>query len=281
MFLFGLVLVTEPDRMENFARSYEAREVETGAAIFANNCQSCHGEAGQGVPGKGPSLNVAELLVAPEGEALPTRLKDIAWSGSIENFIRGTIASGRPRASGDFSEYPERMPTWGEANGGPLRTDQIEALTAFIMNWRWQYLDANGKPLPQVVEIIDAAGTDITLELPAGDAANGEQVAEKAACTACHITAPVGPAWLASASADGQGIGTRAEERIADAEYGGAATTAEQYLFESIVSPSVYLVPGESYVVAATGQSVMASTFGTTLSKQDVADLIAYMLTLK
>jgi cytochrome c2 len=43
------------------------------------------------------------------------------------------------------------------------------------------------------------------------------------------------------------GIGARAEQRIHDPDYTGAATTAAAYLRESIVDPNAYIVPGYEF----------------------------------
>ena len=75
-------------------------------------------------------------------------------------------------------------------------------------------------------------------------------------------------------SADQPGIGERAGERITEVDYTGAATSAEQYLFESIVQPNAFVVEGFA-------ENVMPSTYNTALTDQDMADLIAYLLTLK
>jgi nitric oxide reductase subunit C len=115
-------------------------------------------------------------------------------------------------------------------------------------------------------------GTDITKTLPAGDPAAGEALANSLACTACHIAAPTGPAWLAVA--DQPGIGTRAASRITQADYTGKATSAEQYLFEAIVAPGAYLVSGFP-------DGVMPPTYASTLTDQNMADLIAYLLSFK
>lgn len=66
------------------------------------------------------------------------------------------------------------------------------------------------------------------------------------------------------------GVGTTAAQRIQDAEYTGSATTAEAYIRESLVDPSVYRVPGYSG-----GRFTMP-----TYSELDEADLDAliYML---
>ena len=268
MVLLGYVGVTELDRMASFTTSYESRQIETGAALFENNCQTCHGGQGQGIEGVAPSLNAPDLF---DG----TRLQTIGWSGTTEDYVRAAIAGGRPRPSAAFATYPQRMPTWGEQFGGPMRTDQVDSVVAYVMNWGTAF--ANATPVPTAV--IEAVGTDITVELPAEDAEAGKALSEAKGCTGCHITSAAGPAWLASADANGEGIATRAAHRFTEAGYAGTAASVEQYLFESIVLPSAHLVPGASY--QANGQSIMPGTYGGSLDKQNVADLLAYLLTLK
>ncbi len=268
--LFGYVTITEQDRMADFTASYQARQIETGGALFENNCKNCHGLDGKGIEGVAPALNAADLLVAPPGEAQPPRLKEIGWAGSTPDYIRATISGGRPRASAAFSNYPNRMPTWSQEFGGPLRPDQINSLVAFIMNWAPAYANSAVEPTPAVVGV----GTDITTALPTGDPTNGKAITEAKGCVGCHLSSAVGPAWLASADPAGEGIGTRAGHRFKDDGYTGKATSAEQYLFESIVQPNAYVVPPFQ-------PGIMPATFGGSLSKQDVADVIAYLLTVK
>ncbi|MGH2520868.1 MAG: c-type cytochrome [Anaerolineales bacterium] len=266
MILFGYVAVTETDRMASFTNAYDSRQIENGAALFENNCQICHGLEGQGVLAKGPALNVPELFNG-------TRTREAGWAGTIDNFVRLTIAAGRPRPSAHFADqnFQDPMPTWGEEYGGPLRKDQIDALTIFVMNWGPAYANVT----PEPTQPIDAVGTDISVELPAGDAAKGADLARAGpACTACHVDSPTGPAWLASADPNGEGIGTRAAHRFSDPGYTGAATSAEQYLFESIVQPNAHV--GEGFQ-----PNIMPQDYGAKLTEQDVADLIAYLLTLE
>jgi nitric oxide reductase subunit C len=173
------------------------------------------------------------------------------------------------------------MPTWSEEFGGPLRDDQVQALVAYIMNWGQAYAGATPVPQPTVVPV----GTDITVALPAGDAASGQARVTALGCTACHIStgaATLGPDWMASGDPNGQGIGTRAEGRLDAADYEGAATNGDQYLFESIVAPDAYLVPGNAtYVNASNGQSIMPHNYATLLDAQMLADVIAYLQTLE
>jgi hypothetical protein len=61
---------------------------------------------------------------------------------------------------------------------------------------------------------------------------------------------------------------------LTEPDYTGAATTPEQYLLESIVQPQVHIVTGFETIQ-------MPANYGQTLTAQDAADLIAYLLTLK
>jgi mono/diheme cytochrome c family protein len=275
MVLFGYVAVTEQDRMATFDTAYQARQVETGGQLFESNCATCHGLDGKGT-GRGPALNTPDLLAGNP----PARLKDAGWAGTLQDFIHTTVAGGRPRASVTFAEYPERMPTWSQEFGGPMRADQVDAVVAYVLNWAPAYANVTPEAAPTVVPV----GNDITAELPAGDAAAGEAAATTSGCTACHISqggaATLGPAWLASSDENGQGIGTRAELRIEQADYTGAASSGDQYLFESIVNPDAYIVPGASHV-GPDGKSIMPHIYATSLDAQTVANLVAYLQTLE
>jgi mono/diheme cytochrome c family protein len=159
------------------------------------------------------------------------------------------------------------MPSFSEHYGGPLRDDQIRNIAAFILNWEETATAVEPIPTPSGPPV----GVDITKELPEGNPETGQALATSYGCVKCHIAAPTGPAWLPSEGLPG--IGERAATRITQPDYGGNATTAEQYLFESIVSPAAYLVSGYS--------DLMPHIYGQRLTDQDTADMIAYLLTLK
>ncbi|MBT3943678.1 MAG: cytochrome c [Chloroflexi bacterium] len=92
-----------------------------------------------------------------------------------------------------------------------------------------------------------------------GDAGNGEIVFQ-GSCSGCHSTGAnrvVGPGL--------SGIGTTAETRV-------AGSSADEYLTTSIVSPSSFVVEGFS--------PIMPGTFGDSLSEQEIADVVAYMVSL-
>jgi mono/diheme cytochrome c family protein len=263
--LLVLIAAREPARMESFTRSFESRRVEDGALIFENNCRTCHGPQGEGIPGVAPAINSPELF---NGE----RLSAIGFSGTVQDYLRGVIAAGRPIPS-EGANYPQRMPTWGQEFGGPLRKDQVDSLVSFIMNWEDRALAAS--PASGVVaEGGEMVGTEITIGLPPGDAEEGRTLAAsaQAGCSACHELAEVGPGWKGSGSMPG--IGTRAGQRITALDYTGTAANPTEYLLESIVNSSAYVVEGYP-------DSLMPQDYGQRLTKQQAADLIAYMLTLE
>jgi nitric oxide reductase subunit C len=70
----------------------------------------------------------------------------------------------------------------------------------------------------------------------------GLEVYKQQYCGLCH--------QLDAAATAGQfgpshnGLGLTAEQRIQDPHYTGTATTAAEYIHESIITPKAYLVPG-------------------------------------
>jgi len=117
-------------------------------------------------------------------------------------------------------------------------------------------------------------GTDLNTPLPPGNAARGEELfkgatplsdGQPAGCPACHSLTPgqviVGPSLA--------GSGTYAATRR-------PGYTAEKYLRESIVQPHVFAPPGFEDKI-----NIMPDNFGQRMSPQDLADIIAYLESLK
>lgn len=99
--------------------------------------------------------------------------------------------------------------------------------------------------------------------LPTGDAARGEQIFTVAQpCHTCHMDLPLGPPFSGEPP-----MATLAATRR-------PGYTAEVYLYESIVNPNAYLVPGFQ-------EGIMPEELGETLTEQDLADLVAYLLTMQ
>lgn len=63
MLLVGWVAINEGGRMAVFTDQYNGRSIENGAAIFLNNCSTCHGVDGKGIAGKAPALNNPMLFL--------------------------------------------------------------------------------------------------------------------------------------------------------------------------------------------------------------------------
>jgi len=255
--------LNEEKRMAEAEEAQRGRAIEQGAALFEAQCSRCHGTQGTGIPGLCPPLNDRYFF--------DQRMKDVGWSGTLEDYIVATVSSGR-LASTRPQLYPGQgtpaMPAFSDHFGGPLREDQIRTIAAFITNWSDTAIAIEVPPTPSGPVV----GTDITKELPEGDPAAGEALATTLGCVACHIAAPTGPAWLAK---DGEpGVGSHAATRITQPDYTGKATTPEQYLFESIVNPNIFVVSGFA-------SGVMPQSYANSLTDQDMANLIAYLLTLK
>ncbi len=99
--------------------------------------------------------------------------------------------------------------------------------------------------------------------LPAGNADNGKALATSLGCVACHSTDGsklTGPSW--------KGLyGSQVE-----LEGGTTVTADDAYIHESIIDPNAKVVKGYAPIMPS---------FATQVDDQKVADLIAYIMTLK
>ncbi len=206
----------------------------------------------------------------------PDRMTQVAWEGTTRSYIYTTLVHGRP---GSNSYWPGGMAAWGQTAGGPLRDDQLEDLTNYIMNWdkgdAWTIDDLNAvnqySKLPADPALVAAApaddaelvGTDVDailteLEGHTGDPVNGQVLYTTYACIGCHngVVAPATEEqWLdAVAGADGR----------------PSADNPERYIVESIVLPNEYVVNGYN-------AGAMPLNFGERMSYQDMADVLAYI----
>ena len=135
----------------------------------------------------------------------------------------------------------------------------VTAVDAAVEATRVAGLDT---PTPRGKTALEALQEAYTA-LPAGDASAGEATFTAKACVSCHSLQPdvtiVGPSQA--------GVAVRAGSRK-------PGLTAELYIYESIISPSAYLVEGFQ-------DGLMPKTFRETLTPQELADVIAFLLTLK
>jgi cytochrome c553 len=110
-----------------------------------------------------------------------------------------------------------------------------------------------------------AEALDSQTPLPRGDVARGaalftQSINGAPACSGCHAldaTTLVGPGM--------EGYGARAGSRV-------SGMSAEQYTLDSILRPASHLVPNFS--------NLMYNDFASKLSAQDIADLVAFSLSL-
>lgn len=275
--LMGLLLVTEETRMEAQTASWSGREIENGAALYANNCASCHGPDGKGLLGRAPALNSHYFFTQ--------RLADVGWAGSLTDYVELTVAAGRPsKTNTQWRQGADAvvMPTWGSTFGGPLREDQVRAVTAYVINWEadaltqtaeedpWQpFLDV---PKPPEQQTIGEPGEPVVQVAEPGDEGPrdpevlfNQPFPNGMGCVACHNLAvdqtptsrgPVGPNF--------GNLAENAANRV-------AGLSAEEYIHQSIVAPNDYVVEGYP-------SGIMPQTFGEQMSEEEINAMVTWLL---
>ncbi len=129
--------------------------------------------------------------------------------------------------------------------------------------------DGDKKEAAATPELTAASNLNISYEIPAmGDAEKGAEIFQNGAkgapaCKACHQTeASPQPNRTAPNLAD---VGERASSRL-------EGFAAQEYIMTSILNPSAYVVEGYS--------DIMYPNYAEHFSSEDLANLIAYLLTL-
>lgn len=236
----------QAQRLQQHDSRQHAQAVEQGAEIYAENCRSCHGARGEGVGQLGPALN--DLFFFEE------RLADVGWQGTLAEYIRSTVAQGRVTATRPLyaSDGAVAMAPWAQAYGGPLRPDEVESVTAFVLNW-------------QASALGDFQPAELILPTPtpgssAQAVSRGQVVWERAGCAACHQIDGKG----GDRGPDLTHVATAAAKRAPE-------LSAEAYLRESFLLPDLVVVEGYE---AGAG-------CGGVLSQRQLDDLIAYLMTLE
>ena len=265
MMVFGYTALREPARLERFTAARNGRQIEAGAHLFNQNCSTCHGvnakaeecydaSTGEPIGCVGLPLNYAPLLCGDPS----LRMEAMKWQGTKQAFINATLTSGR---------YGTEMPTWSQAFGGPLREDQIEDLTQFVLNYQTEELCS----APIITYDWPATYADFSVEFPEGDAARGEELFLTYGCVGCHgnledpASATVSP-WLGDIAE----VGATMIEGM----------SAPEYIYDSILHPSNFIVPECPTGPCAGPPSVMPDNFPLRMAEnpQDLQDIITYLM---
>jgi cytochrome c2 len=131
---------------------------------------------------------------------------------------------------------------------------------------------ATAEATPEATAVIltpESATSESTEAALVGDPARGQDIFEHGlngapACVNCHNRANSGKVGFAI----GPGLKTISERAAVRVE----GLTAPEYIEQSIRTPSAFVVPGF--------QNIMYNKFAHDYSDQDIADLVAYLLTL-
>jgi mono/diheme cytochrome c family protein len=105
--IFPIYRIYEPSSRADARDVQEASLVAQGGDIYTLNCASCHGQMGEG--GVGPALNSKQFL-----------------ESALDEQISALVAVGVPGS---------QMGAYSLDFGGPLTSEQIEAITFFLRAW--------------------------------------------------------------------------------------------------------------------------------------------------
>lgn len=264
MMILGFAVLREPARLAEYTDAAKGRSIESGAHIFENNCASCHGvdgdakecysPAGEQTGCKGLPLNDYDVLCGD-----PTyRMETLQWAGTKEDFVKTTIAAGR---------FGTVMPVWSEEFGGPMRPDQIQNVTDFVLNWESEELCANEPVRYAWPEA--AADYLASADGSAGDAAKGAELYVTYGCSGCHGELAAGVGIVGPSLSEIAEVGATRVEGL----------DAAGYVYQSILDPNAFIV-AECPTGACATPSAMPANFANRLGSNptDMADLLAYLL---
>lgn len=243
-------------------------EVIRGQQVWHNyNCINCHTILGEGA------------YYAPD----LTKITQLRGTPYLTAFMKD------PSQFYDEEKHRRLMPNLG-------MSDQEIADVIVFMDWVSKVDNQGWPPRPILVTGAALPGTDLSMAQQQGEEAAaslapgarpvaadnspialGEALFRTAVptCQACHSMTP----GVSLAGPSLAGLGTFFEEIKASGEYTGAATTAEEFVRESIVEPSAWLHPGAMY--SAAGTSFMPPNYADDLTDEQIDQLVAYLMSFK
>ena len=244
-----------------------ARAIEEGAALFDAQCSRCHGTQGKGIPGLCPPLNDRYFF--------DQRLKDVSWSGTMEDYIVATASSGR-LASTRPQLLPGQgmpaMPSFSDQYGGPLRQDQIRSIAALYHELgRNRRSWSSCPPHPPDHRSVRTSPRRCQKATPRHGEAAGDHA--WAAPPATSWRPPDRPGWQRHGPARDRDA--RRRTRLERTRLHRESRAPPNSICSNRSSTRMSISrPGFS-------QGLMPGAYATTLTDQNMADLIAYLLTLK
>jgi mono/diheme cytochrome c family protein len=123
-----LYWLNEPGRQSGAVENFDQVFVNRGARLFAPtgdgglNCAGCHGA--EGVGGQAPPFTLTDA----EGEFVA----NVTWRAPAINTVLLRYSEEELRDILRYGRPGSPMPAWGEEGGGPLTTQQIEELIAYL-----------------------------------------------------------------------------------------------------------------------------------------------------
>lgn len=224
-------------------------EVAQGLRVWMRfNCENCHTLLGEGAY-YAPDLT---QIVSQRGKVyLSSFLADPSrfYSEERDGRLMPTLGLSKTEIANviDFLEWVGGIDT----NGWPPRPILVSGVASRGMPGVAGQIDAKD-PVSRGKAIFDGVG----------------------ACASCHSLTPgavlVGPSL--------EGVARRASDRIHAADYRGSASDAIGYLRESLLEPSVYVSEPRFEVE---GRSFMPDSYGTSLTPDQIEDVVAYLATLR
>jgi nitric oxide reductase subunit C len=250
----GLTIHTHTTIGERTHTENLTEEVVRGLAVWERyNCENCHTLMGEGA------------YYAPD----LTKIVSQRGRPYLHQFLANPSAFYSAERDGRL------MPTLG------LSQTEIEDVVSFL-HWVGN-VDLNGWP-PRPILVAGVAvrglpGVEGVQDSPRPALRGKSLFNGEGGCAACHSIA----ADVTLVGASLANVPERAARRIHDPDYTGTATTAEDYLIESIVSPSAHIAEAPAGRVFATpdGTSLMPADYGDRLSDRQISDLVAYLMTLR
>ncbi len=163
------------------------------------------------------------------------------------------------------------MPTWGVNYGGPLRNDQVQAVTAFVMNWEadaltqtpdedpWQpFQNAKTTTITGTVTAAPAGAVEGQVRAP-------EELFITMGCQGCHNLEQ--DQTESNRGAIAPNLGNLNEE----APNMVAGQDALTYVINSITHPNDFIVPG--YVAG-----IMPQNFPDRMSTEEIEGMAQWLL---